>query len=118
MHSRQLFVLFLCLKFLLLAQYCLHENQNIFSQIFIKKNFALPITIFGSNRYIFKFKILAEIHNGNDIYPPVDIKTSILFFLIKKKDFIVKKKIKKKLKGNRKRLFFNFGVFIKYTCAH
>ena len=42
--------------------------------------FDLPITIFGSNNIILIPKILPEIQKGKDIYPPVLIKISILFF--------------------------------------
>ena len=53
--------------------------------LFFHKNlkkilFALPITIFGSNKKILILNIFAAKHNGKDIYPPVEIKISIFFF--------------------------------------
>ena len=46
---------------------------------------------------------------GKDIYPPVDITSSILYFLITKKALMVNKRSTKRLNGNKK-ILFNFGV--------
>ena len=57
-------------------------------------------------------KIFAAIHSGNDIYPPVEIKASILFFFKKNKDLIIEKTKPNKLNGNKNKLVVNFGVLI------
>ena len=57
-------------------------------------------------------RILATKQKGKDIYPPVDIKISILFFLKKIIDLIIEEKKLKKFKGNKNKLFVSFGVSI------
>ena len=64
-------------------------------------------------RRIMKKKLGSKI-NGKDIYPPVEKIFLISFFLSKKKDFTVKKKIKNTLKG-KKKILFNLGVLILST---
>ena len=56
--------------------------------------------MFGSNRIIFIFIILAAKHSGRDIYPPVLISKSILNFFRKKNDENIVKINKIKFIGN------------------
>ena len=46
------------------------------------------------------------------MYPPVEIKASILFFFKKIKDLIIEKNKPSKFNGNKKKLAVNFGVLI------
>ena len=71
--------------------------------------FERPNTWFGSTKYKFKLSNLEAKIKGKDIYPPVDITSLILYFLITKKALIVNKRSTKRLNGNKK-ILFNFGV--------
>ena len=57
------------------------------------------------------FNILAAIHKGRDIYPPVEIRIWISFFFSNINDFKVKKITFRIDKGNKMKLF-NLGVSI------
>ena len=80
--------------------------------------FDLPKTIFGSNNSSLIFKILAPMHRGSDIYPPVEINILILFFLKKEIDLKIKIIIKRKSNGIISKFFeigFTLNIFKLYS---